>query len=373
MPTMTKNEALKILRQPAEERQKKRAQKKAAANRFYCMNSLLGNQCMFYVVLGGRMTGKSYSGAEFLIRQKRELGDQCKNYWLRISQTSVDLMKQNKCKSFIDPDLQRKYKLDLSSKGMYILNKKPDGKKEDFMTVMALGEFGKLKGVGFYDKDFQGWTNIVLDEFMLEQGEKRTSFDILYNFVGMVENIARTTKSKIRIFLFGNTLEECSSILKAFNFIPQQFGRFYLHRWNKYTQKRELYCVIDNLEPTEEYLKDRYGSAADILGGGAMSNYTNEMTQDLSCVVATRLRRPTGIIKFSTRTSDWFTIWDGNVIKRWNKEMVNNDFAMRPNLQTTFNLDKKGFILDAYDARAFRFRSLIDQQYFADAMKRLRA
>ena len=171
---------------------KKRAQKKYALARYYQMNSILGNQCMFYIILGGRKTGKSYAGGEFLIKQKRELKDQCKNYWLRISEESVKYMKQNKCKAFIDPDLQEKYKLDLESKGMYILN---HGK--EWMTVMSLSSFGKMKGVGFYDKNYKGWYNIVLDEFQLEQGEKRTSFDILYNFIGMLENIVRTTKEKI--------------------------------------------------------------------------------------------------------------------------------------------------------------------------------
>ena len=134
------------------------------------------------------------------------------------------------------------------------------------MEVIPLSQFAKLKGVGFYDKDFKGYYNIVLDEFQLEQGERRTSFDILYNFIGMCENLVRTTKKKVRVFLVGNTLEEASTILKAFNFLPEKFGRF------KLKSKR---CIIDNLEPTEEYLDDRKGSIADILGGDSMSNYTN--------------------------------------------------------------------------------------------------
>ena len=73
-----------------------RAQKAQATARFYKLNSMLGNKCIFYIILGGRMTGKSYSGAEFLIKQKRELKDECKNIWMRISETSVNLMKQNR-------------------------------------------------------------------------------------------------------------------------------------------------------------------------------------------------------------------------------------------------------------------------------------
>lgn len=343
-----------------------RAQKARANARFYNLNSMLGNKCMFYIILGGRMTGKSYAGAEFLLKQKRELKDDCQNIWMRISDISVNLMKQNKCKGFIDPDLQRKYKLDLSSKGIYIKNH-----KKDWMIVQSLAEMSKMKGVGLYDKDYKGWTNVVFDEFQLEQGEKRTSFDILYNFIGALENNIRTTKDKVRIFLFGNTLEEASSILKAFNFIPHSFGRFYLHKWNKYTQKRELYAVIDNLEPTEEYLKDRYGSAADLLGGDALSNYTNELTRDIELVKKKRCKKPFTIIKFSKYKSNWYTLWDTGHIKRYNKEQLKNDIAMIPHIPAAYNLEKLQWVKDMYNARAFTFDSLITQQYFTDEMTKL--
>ena len=181
----------------------RRAQQKRANARFYNLNSILGNDwAMFYCIIGGRMTGKSYSLADFLCRRKDQLGDMCKNYWMRISETSTKALLQNKADKLIDPDLKRKYNLDLSTKGFEVFNR-----KKPYMTVVPLSQFGKLKGVGFYDKDFDGEYNIILDEFQLEIGEKRTSFDILYNFIGMCENIARTTKKKIRVFLVGNTLE----------------------------------------------------------------------------------------------------------------------------------------------------------------------
>lgn len=124
----------------------------------------------------------------------------------------------------------------------------------------------------------------------------------------MIENIARTTKYRLRIFLIGNTLEEASTILKAFNFLPEDFGRFKLKR------KR---CIIENISPTEEYLKDRKGSAADILGGNEMSNYTNELKKDISLITKERLLNYNTIIKFSKQPKDWFLVWNGNVITRY--------------------------------------------------------
>lgn len=338
----------------------KRAQQHRALARYYDLASILGNDwAMFYVIIGGRKTGKSYSVTDFLCTQKRKYKDNVKNYWLRISETSTKAMLTNKADKLVDPDLKRKHKLNLTTKGMDVYNK---GKH--FMTVTPLSQFGKLKGVGFYDKDFTGWYNIVLDEFQLEQGEKRTTFDILYNFIGMCENIARTTKKKIRVFLLGNTLEEACTILKAFNFLPEKFGRFKL---------RSKRCIIDNLEPTEEYLKDRKGSIADILGGDEMSNYTNMLKKDLNLLDKSRKIRPTGIIKFTKETNTWYTIWDGKCIKKYNREKLDplTDFCMRPYFGL-FSKERKQNIIDMYDARALKFNNLITQSYFEGEMQKLR-
>ena len=335
--------------------------KKRKLARFYNLSSILGNDwAIFYCLIGGRMTGKSYSITDFLCKQKRRLGDNVRNYWMRISETSTKALLANKAKKLIDPDLVRKYDLELSTKGMEVFNR---GK--EFMEVIPLSQFGKLKGVGFYDKDFTGWYNIVLDEFQLEEGEKRTSFDILYNFIGMCENIARTTKNRIRVFLVGNTLQEASSILKAFNFLPEKFGRF------KLKSKR---CVIDNLEPTEEYLEDRKGSIADILGGGNMSNYTNALTKDLKLLYKGRVTYPQAIIKFSKDTNVWFTLWDKGVVKRYNNESLplSTDFAMKPYLNTFYSKERVQTIVDMFNARALKFDTLITQAYFTDSMKTIK-
>lgn len=339
----------------------KRAQKHRELARYYDLNSILGNDwAIFYAIIGSRKTGKSYSVTNFLCHQKKVLKDKCKNYWMRISEVSTKAMLKNNADKLVDPDLKRKYQLELKVRGCEVYNK-----GHQYMTVVPLSQFGKLKGVGFYDKDFDGWYNIVLDEFQLEEGEKRTSFDILYNFIGMCENLVRTTKSKIRVFLCGNTLEEACEILKAFNFIPEKFGRFYLK------SKR---CVIDNLEPTEEYLKDRYGSIADILGGNAMSNYTNEMKKSVKMIKKERTLRPTAIIKFSKDNSRWYTLWDGKIVKKWKGEKLSpdTDFAMIPYLDTFYSRERRLTIFQMYDAQSLYFNNLITQAYFEAELLKIR-
>lgn len=342
---------------------KKRAEAKLRhkQSRWYTkeLKSLLGHTwAMFYAILGGRMTGKSYALTDFLCNQKRKKGAMVKNYWLRISDLSVKLMLANKAEKLVDPDLVRKYKLELSTKGMNVYNR-----GELFMQVMPLASMGKLKGVAFFDKDFKGDINIVLDEFMVESGERRPSFSVLYNFVGTVENIARTTKSNIRIFLVGNTLEEASTILKAFNFLPEKFGRFYLKR------KR---CIIDNLEPTEEYLKDRKGSAADILGGNEMSNYTNELKKDLSLICKKRLTNPQYVVKFNKERSSMFVVWEDNIVTRYKGQPIKATVAMRPYLDDFYKPERRQTIIDIFDARGFKFDTLITLSYFQGELALIR-
>lgn len=344
------------------DRVKKRANSKMPKDRFYNLNSILGNTWSnFFVITGSRMTGKSYAVTEFICRQKKKKKDNVKCYWMRISETSTKAMLANKAARLVDPDLYRKYNLDLTTKGMDVFN---HGKP--FMQVIPLSQFAKLKGVAFYDKDYKGEYILVLDEFQLETGEKRTSFDILYNFIGMIENIARTTKTKIRVFLMANTLAEASTILKAFNFIPNTFGRFYL---------KSKKCVIDNLEPTDEYLQDRKGSLTSILGGDAMSNYTNDLNKDRSMLHVGRIQKITGIIKFSKDSSDWYSIFDGNVIRRWKKGEGVNEAAityMFPYLGGFYSKERRQIVIDLYDTKVWKFDSLITQSYFSEKLRFIR-
>lgn len=282
------------------------------------------------------MTGKSYSLTEFLIKQHKKYKQNVKNYWLRISESSTQAMLANRANKLVDPDLVEKYGMSLSTKGVTVYDH-----SEKFIEVMPLSKMAKLKGVAFFDKNFTGIYNIVLDEFQLEQGEKRTSFDILYNFIGMLENIVRTTKNRVRVFLVGNTLEEASSILKAFNFLPEGFGRFYLKR------KR---CIIDNIAPTDEYLADRKGSVADILGGGDMSNYTNELKKDISLISKERLSTPKYKIIFGKQKNKQYLVWNNNVVTRYKGQPINESISMRPYLDERYSPDRKQIVLDMFDS-----------------------
>ena len=84
------------------------------------------------------MTGKSYSVAQMICSEKEKRGENVKIYWMRISPTSCKALLARDAEELIDPDLQRKYKLHLTTNGNVVYN---DGKK--FCGVYPLASFGK--------------------------------------------------------------------------------------------------------------------------------------------------------------------------------------------------------------------------------------
>ena len=349
-------------------RRRLRKELKAAYDRdrrdseWYILRSILGNDwAIFYFLLGGREVGKSYSVTDFYVRQWKTLGRPF--YWLRLTEQSQKKLLINNAEKLIDPDLRRKYRLDIATNGDAVYevlerNEKGKIKKKKLMVrVLALSTFYNDKGSGLFDKDFlndpEMYYNICLDEMNREKNEKN-SFDIVYAFTNQLENLVRSTKQRIRVICIGNTLEEASDILCCFNFLPEEFGRYYLKK------KR---AVIDYIEPTEKYLARRKGTIADILMPEA-STFTNKIDTDDSLVTKRRLTSPQAIIKFLKSKDAWFTLWDGNVLKKYNGENCGNVIAMRPYIDETFQTKLRDTIITEFDTRCFLFRDLITFKTF---------
>lgn len=351
---------------------KKFRKKQALRNaEWYSLRSMLGySWALFLMLLGGREAGKSYSVTDFFCRQWKEYGRPF--YWLRLTDTSQTKLLNNNAEKLIDPDLRRKYNLDLKviGDGVYAVLKREkvydeDGKfvrygrileKKLMARVLALSTFYNDKGSGLFDKDFLDdpnmYYNICLDEMNREQNEKR-SFDILYAFTNQLENLVRSTKTRVRVICIGNTLEEASDILCAFNFLPEEFGRF------KLKKKR---CVIDYIAPSEAYKKRRAGTIADILMPTA-STFTNQIQTDDSLVYKGRLVKPTGVIKFARGRESWFTIWDSKCLAKYNGEKAVT-IAMRPYIDEMFSAELRDSIIKMFDTRSFAFKNLITFKTF---------
>lgn len=347
---------------------------------WYNLRPILGNAnwALFYCLLGGREAGKSYSVTNFFIDQWKNKG--IPFTWLRLTEKQTQKLLNNNAEKLVDPDLRRKYNLDLITRGNNVYEVKreereithKDGTKEIkkqivekklMARVYAISTFYNDKG-SIFDKDFLNDLtmryNIAIDEFQREKGERNT-FDILYCLVNQLENLVRSTKERTKIFFLGNTLEEASDILCAFNFIPEKWGTF------KLKKKR---CVIQNIEPSEAYLKRRKGTIADILLPQA-STFTNKIDTDTTLITKKRLLEPTYIIKFTKDKNTWYTIWDGNVVKKYNGEKK-SVIAMRPYLDEVYQAENQKNIILLFDTRSLLFNNLITFKQFQKEIELLK-
>ena len=329
-------------------------QKRAAKinKEYYSCRSIFGNTwAFFFILLGAREAGKSYDVMNRFLKDWKK-----KNIpftWLRLTEASQKKMLNNKADKLVDPDLRRKYDLDLTVKGCQVFD---HGKP--MCKVLALSTFYNDKGVALYDNEYDLGYNICLDEMNREKNEKKT-FDITYAFVNQMENLVRSTKEKLRIVLIGNTLEEASDILCCFNFVPEEFGRY------KIRKKR---AVIDYIPPTQKYLARRKGTVADLLTPEA-STFTNEIKADKSLLYKGRLQRPAYIVKFDKETK--FTVWDNNVIADYNGENV-RVVPMRPYLDNLFSTEARDLIVNLFDTRSYLFRNLLVQKKFKKELELLK-
>ena len=329
------------------------------ASQWYSVRSILGYWwAIFYILLGAREAGKSYSVMRFFLKEYFNKGKEFT--WLRLTEASTKKLLNNNAMQFIDIGLMNEFGInskDITVKGNQVFYK---GKK--MAKILALSTFYSDKGVAlFEDKDLEDEMfayNICCDEFQRERNEKNT-FDITYAFVNQLENLVRH-KTNCRIFLIGNTVEECSDILTLFNFIPERFGRY------KLKKKR---CVIDYIPPSKKYLERRKGSIASLLTPDA-STFTNEQKYDRGRIFKGRVHKPQYIIEFRNNK---FTVWDKNIILRYNKENKPT-VAMTPLLinNTVFRSELRDEVILMNYERKYYFRDMLTQKLFDKCIKEIK-
>lgn len=334
---------------------------------FYTLRSILGytNKAVFFILLGGRDYGKSYSVMNQFLHDWVSKG--IPFWWVRLNEASVRKLLIDDANQFIDPDLMRSYGLKLKTVGNAVYDV-TGGKRRKMAEVIALSTFYNDKGIAKFDKDFLAdkvmHYNICIDEFQPEKTQKSQG-DVAYQFVNQMENIVRDSKEpgRVRIFLCANTLEEASDVLCLFSYIPEEFGRYWIP-----TKK----AVIDYMEPTEKYLTRRRGTVADLLMGNA-STFTNKIEVDKTLIVGKRrLVRPSYAIRFFK--GEEFTCWDGNVIAKYRGERLPSSqwIAMRPYQDLSFTTEARDAVVNMFDTRSYIYKHLIEMKEFQKCMMELK-
>lgn len=373
---MTKEEAIKLLHKNITQTKEKKKKEKTYKGDWYTINSILGNEwARFFYLLGGREAGKSYSVMKWVTNRKLKNPDNVKLYWFRLTEASQKKLLGGGAADLIDPDLKRKFKLKTCTLGnkVYTYKEKEQineitGKKQtiktdkkEFCRVMACSTFYNDKGIGYFDNEYKGEYICVLDEMNREQSERNT-FDIVYAFTNQLENVLRSTKTKVKIIMIGNTLEEASDLLANLNFIPDTFGRYKLKRKK---------AVVDYIKPNEAYLLRRKEATANLMNGQA-STFTNEVQIDRSLLINKRKRTsPQFVIKFWKETNTWFTLWNDGIISPYNNEH-RPPIAMRRYLDELYNQETINSVIERFDVRAFKFTSLACFKRFQKQMRLLK-
>lgn len=372
---MTKDEAIKKLHKGIRENQDKQRRIKTYKDEWYTVNSIFGNDwARFFYLLGGREAGKSYSVMKWSTNRKLKYPDKVKFYWFRLTEASQKKLLNNGANDLIDPDLKRKFNLKTCTNGNTVftyqeekyLTKDGEEKirkknKQEFCRVMACSTFYNDKGIGYFDNEYDGEYICILDEMNREQSERNT-FDIVYAFVNQLENVLRSTKTKVKIIMIGNTLEEASDLLTNLNFIPDDFGRYKLKRKK---------AVVDYIKPNEKYLERRKEATANLMMGNA-STFTNELEIDRSLLINKRNRiSPQYIVKFGRTKDTWFTVWNNNIISDYNNE-EKQVIAMRRYLDEQYNRDSANSVIEQFDVRAYKFTTLATFKKFQKQMKLLK-
>ena len=281
---------------------------------------------------------------------------------MRLNDIALKNMMMNNGAKMFEPLLVRKYKMNIKVSGdtVYYLDK--DGKKLGILCyVYGLSVAYNNKGAALFDKSTFKGANIIVDEIAFEKGQRRT-FDVVYNLKLQIENICRSERDGVKVFFMLNNTEDCPDILSMFGFIPLEFGVYKLKR---------KHCVIDYIPNNAAYEKRRKKALANELDTGT-GNFTNKIKRDIQLIYKGRLTYPSTIIKFSKDETDWFTVWDNNVVCKYNGEKKASTIAMKRYIDDIFNTELRDAVIEINDVRGYRFKDILTQTLFYKKLEEIK-
>ena len=349
-----KEENFKKLKNKLQEKAKKQLYE---AKEWYTIRALLGNTwANWFVLIGARERGKTFSVQEYVLNSffnpKSKLYHK-PFYWMRLNDIAIKNMLMNNAAKFFEPILVRKYHLEnIKVKGDSIFI-------DDLLLcrVYGLSVAYNSKGSALFDaKEFKG-VNIVVDEVALEKGQRKT-FDVVYNLKMQIENIVRSQRENVKVFMMLNNTEECPEIVAMFGYIPIEFGVYKLKR---------KHCVIDYIPNNAAYEKRRATAMANEIDNGT-GNFTNKFVKDLALLNRKRLTTPLYVVKFSKDMSDWYTVWENNVVCPYNGEKKRS-IAMKRYIDDVFIPELRDNVIEQEDVRAYKYKDILTQSLWRKNME----
>lgn len=355
---MNKKEANEFLaRERRVDRQAKTKEQLYQEKEWYTIRSILGHHGVnWYVLIGARERGKTFTVQDYVLscffNPKHKLYH-VPFYWMRLNDIAIKNMLMNNAAKMFEPLLVRKYGLEkVKVKGDSIFI-------GDLLLcrVYGLSNAYNNKGAALFDKATFKGVNIIVDEVALEKGQRKT-FDVVYNLKMQIENICRSERDNVKVFMMLNNTEECPEIVAMFGFIPIEFGVYKLKR---------KHCIMDYIANNAAYDKRRSKALANELDNGT-GNFTNKIAKDLSLLYKGRLNKPRYVIKYTKDQADWFTVWNDNVICPYNGEKVPS-IAMKRYIDAMFVPESRDNVITQEDVRAFMYKDILTQQLFRKNME----
>ena len=327
---------------------------------WYTIRSLLGHQFWnFAVLIGARERGKTFTVQDYVLNAFFNPKSKLYHvpfYWMRLNDIAIKNMIMNNAAKMFEPILVRKYHLEnirVKGDSIYVGNLL-------LCRVYGLSNAYNNKGSALFDaKTFRG-VNIIVDEFALEKNQRKT-FDVVYNLKMQIENICRSERDNVKVFMMLNNTEECPEALAMFSFLPINFGVYKLKR---------KHCVIDYIPNNAAYDKRRSKALANELDTGT-GNFTNKFVRDLGLLYKGRLDKPQMVVAFSKDQNDWFTIWSGNVVCPYNGEKK-QVVAMKRYVNNVFIPELRDSIIEQEDVRAFKYKDLLTQTLWRKNMEAIK-
>lgn len=205
------------------------------------------NKYPFRIIIGGRGAGKTFSSSKLianLYEKVKDLPERSDNVddmfiWFRLERNEVTNVKAKG--DLLDSKVIRDRKLTITFDGDYIfINSRKMG------VIKPLSEASKLKGT---DWEWSRYRFVILDEFQRER-RVRNTFDVVYNLRSALESMCRfSTRTFLgydypTVIMSGNTIDEATDVLYAFDFLPLKYGTY------KLAKKQ---AIIQYVAATEDY------------------------------------------------------------------------------------------------------------------------
>lgn len=211
-------------------------------------------------IIGARGIGKTYSTGNLLCNfyhKVKNIPDNPNNVddlfiYYRLKPNQLAMMGDD----IIDAKLQKKHNIKVK-----VVDNEIFFNDRKMGELLAIQQAPDHKGAVW---PWQRYRYAIVDEFQLERRERRT-FDVNYNLRSSLESVARfTTRIELgmdfpEIILMGNTVDEATDLLYAFDFLPTKYGTYKL---------KNKQAIIQYVQDGEKYRSNQRRNPLRILNSG---------------------------------------------------------------------------------------------------------